>query len=136
MDDKNEELINKQFDSLFINLQNFINKIPYKDLDNNEIKNEVKKSFTEINFNYDLSTNSAERSDEKYIRIEKYEDYEFTHCIAYEMATRNSEVIKLTNIVENLNILNYYLYDSLPISKRWELVFNSRKKQFRNFIVT
>jgi hypothetical protein len=124
MDDKNKELINKSLDSLFINLQNFINEIPYKGLDENKIENEVKKSFTEINSNYDLSRNSPERGDEKYIKIEKYEDYEFTHCIAYEMATRNSEVIKLTNIVENLNILDYYLYDSLPISEKWKITIN------------
>lgn len=124
MCDKNKELINRSLDSLFINLQNFINEIPYKGLDENRIENEVKKSFTEINSNYDLSRNSPERGDEKYIKIEKYEDYEFTHCIAYEMATRNSEVIKLTNIVENLNILNYYLYDSLPISEKWKITIN------------
>ena len=124
MDDKNKELINKRLDSLFINLQNFINEIPYKGLDENKIKNEVKKSFTEINCNYAFSKNLPERSDEKYIRIEKYQDYEFTHCIAYEMATRNTEVIKLTSIVENLNILDYYLYNSLPISEKCKISIN------------
>ena len=46
----------------------------------------------------------------KYRRIEKYEDYEFTHCIAYEMAIRNEEVIILTKLLENLNILNKELF--------------------------
>jgi hypothetical protein len=124
MDKENEELINKQLDSLFTNMQDFINEIPYKGLDGNKIKNEVKKSFTEININYDLSKDLPERSDKKYRRIENYEKYEFTHCIAYEMAIRNSEVIKLTNIVENLNILNYYIYDSLPISEEWKIIIN------------
>ena len=35
MCDKNKELINRSLDSLFINLQNFINEIPYKGLDEN-----------------------------------------------------------------------------------------------------
>lgn len=124
MDKENEELINKQLDSLFTNMQDFINEIHYKGLDENKIKNEVKKSFSEININYDLSKNLPERSDTKYRRIENYENYEFTHCIAYEMAIRNSEVIKLTNIVENLNILNYYIYNSLPISEEWKIIIN------------
>ena len=46
----------------------------------------------------------------KYRRIEKYEDYEFTHCIAYEMAIRNEEVIILTKLLEDLNILNKELF--------------------------
>ena len=46
----------------------------------------------------------------KYRRIERYEDYEFTHCIAYEMAIRNEEVIILTKLLENLNILNKELF--------------------------
>lgn len=126
MDDKNSELIEKQLSLLIPNIQDLLLEIPAKGLDEikTKIENEVKKSFSEINLNYDLSKNLPERSDEKYIRIEKYEDYEFTHCIAYEMATRNSEVIKLTSIVDNINILDYYLYNSLPISEKWKMTIN------------
>ncbi|MFW2306619.1 hypothetical protein [Aliarcobacter butzleri] len=126
MDDKNLELINQNLDLLFSNIQNSLLQIPNKNLDNvkNKIEIEIKKSIREINTNYDFSSNLPERYYEKYIRIENYEDYEFTHCIAYEMATRNTEVIKLTNIAENLNILNYYLYDSLPISEKWKITIN------------
>ena len=126
MDDKNLELIKQNLDLLFSNIQNSLFQIPNKGFNNvkNEMEMEIKKSIREINSNYDFSNNLPERSDEKYIKIENYEDYEFTHCIAYEMATRNSEVIKLTNIVENLNILDYYLYDSLPISEKWKITIN------------
>lgn len=126
MSDKNSELIEKQLSLLMPNIQNLLLEIHEKGLDEikTKIENEIKKSFSEINSNYDFSNNLPERSDEKYIKIENYEDYEFTHCIAYEMATRNSEVIKLTNIVENLNILDYYLYDSLPINEKWKITIN------------
>lgn len=35
------------------------------------------------------------RSDKQYKEIEKFRDYELTQCIAYEMAIRNAENIKL-----------------------------------------
>lgn len=126
MDDKNLDLIKQKFDLLFSNIQNSLFQIPNKGSDNikNEIETEVKKCIREINTNYDFSNNLPYRGNEKYLRIEKYKDYEFTHCIAYEMATRNSEVIKLTNIAENLNTLNYYLFDSLSISEKWKIAIN------------
>lgn len=126
MDDKNLELNKQKFDLLFSGIQNSLFKIPNKSLDNikNEIEIEVKKCIEEINTNYNFSTNLPYRGNEEYLRIEKYEDYEFTHCIAYEMATRNSEVIKLKNITENLNILDYYLYNSLPISEQWKIIID------------
>ncbi len=46
------------------------------------------------------------RDDEKYLRIEQYANYEFTHCITYEMAIRNENVIKLSKLRDMLIILN------------------------------
>ena len=37
------------------------------------------------------------RNDRNYKKIESFEEYELTNCIAYEMAIRNEEVIKLIN---------------------------------------
>ena len=54
-----------------------------------------------------------QRSSKKYLRIEKYKDYEFTHCIAYEMAIRNKEVITLTSLLENLNVIYYEIYKNM-----------------------
>lgn len=73
--------------------------------------------------NYDIysTKKTPYRNNIKYRRIEKYEDYEFTHCIAYEMAIRNKEVIKLTNIIENLNILYSYIQDLLPNKYKYEM---------------
>lgn len=44
--------------------------------------------------------NKLNRNMEQYLEIEEFEDYEFTSCIAYEMAIRNDRVIKL--IKENI----------------------------------
>lgn len=52
------------------------------------------------------------RADEKYTRIEGYEDYEFTHCIAYEMAIRNENVKKLTSALEKLNSLSFDIFSN------------------------
>ena len=52
---------------------------------------------TKKNENANCNDKLPNRADEKYTRIENYEDYEFTHCIAYEMAIRNEEDIKITN---------------------------------------
>jgi hypothetical protein len=42
-----------------------------------------------------------ERSDLKYYIIEKYEDYEYTYCIAYEMLIRTKEFKALKNVSHN-----------------------------------
>jgi hypothetical protein len=34
------------------------------------------------------------RDDRQYLAVEKFEDYELTYCMAYEMAIRNDEVVK------------------------------------------
>lgn len=63
------------------------------------------------------------RADEKYLRIEKYENYEFTHCITYEMAIRNENVIKL-----------HKLRDMLFIFRRNKVFATFRRKKSENSI--
>lgn len=45
------------------------------------------------------------RSDNKYLEIEKFKDYEVTQCIAYEMAIRNPEV---KTLVEERNAIDVF----------------------------
>lgn len=75
--------------------------------DENLINNEeiYVQEQTKKNKNANCNDKLPNRADEKYTRIENYEDYEFTHCIAYEMAIRNEEVKKLTVALEKLNSL-------------------------------
>lgn len=48
--------------------------------------------------------NILERNDKKYLEIEKFENYELTSCIAYEMAIRNDEYRNsLINTVSEIN---------------------------------
>ena len=112
MSDKNIELIEQELDLLFPQIQKLLFQISYKGLDNitNEIETEVKKCFEKINSISELSDNLPYRGSEKYLKIEKYEDYEFTHCIAYEMAIRNKEVIKLNSLMEEINSLIHDIY--------------------------
>ena len=44
------------------------------------------------------------RTENKYKRIEKYEPYELTHCIVYEMAIRNKEVKELIQNITAIKI--------------------------------
>lgn len=46
------------------------------------------------------------RKDKKYILIESFNFYELTHCIAYEMAMRNKNVINFINILDELTSLH------------------------------
>lgn len=60
------------------------------------------------------------RNDKQYIDVENFVDYEFTSCIAYEMAIRNNRVIELIkeNILyakENNNINNSEIEDELLV---------------------
>jgi hypothetical protein len=71
---------------------------------------EKNKALENKDYNIYSTKRIPNRNKWKYRRIEKYEDYEFTHCIAYEMAIRNEEVIILTKLLENLNILNKELF--------------------------
>lgn len=110
----NEKEILDWLDMFIQNTQNSLNK----PADNNSdlIKDEITKSSKKFHYIPNVQSSLHERGDEKYIRIEKYNDYEFTHCIAYEMAIRNENVIKLTHLLENLNSLNYNIITSTPIN--------------------
>lgn len=57
------------------------------------------------------------RSDRQYTEVEEFEEYEFTSCIAYEMAIRNPRVIELT--IELL-INQHKKFDDDDISKELE----------------
>lgn len=51
------------------------------------------------------------RSDSIYKEIEEFEDYEFTNCIAYEMAIRNEEAKKIIQKISKLNsIRHHFIY--------------------------
>ena len=74
--------------------------------------------------------NLPNRNDDIYKEIESFEDYEFTQCIAYEMAIRNEEVKK---IQENITILSKNLSsefqnirddDSHPFNIEFEKQYN------------
>lgn len=57
------------------------------------------------------------RNDDIYTVIEGFKDYEYTNCIAYEMAIRNDEVKSLLR-----EIVNYPLYEYSPFEdKHFEL---------------
>jgi len=69
------------------------------------------------------------RSDDIYKEIEQFEDYEFTNCIAYEMAIRNDEVKSLLK-----EIINYPLYEYSPYEdKHFELDKKLEDTYFINF---
>lgn len=129
----NEEIeyISKQLNSLFENLNN----ITFQFLENPntdwiyDMENEIKKSFKELNYNL-IYKELPKRKDINYTRIENYEDYEFTHCIAYEMAIRNAEVIKLTNLIEKLNLLNYNILCNFNSSQSYK----EKEKHFSKLI--
>ena len=60
------------------------------------------------------------RSDSIYKEIEAFEDYEFTNCIAYEMAIRNKEVINICNKIG----LFLNLQIGINLKKYFDLLFN------------
>ena len=55
------------------------------------------------------------RGDKQYTDVEKFEKYELTYCIAYEMAIRNDEVIEAIYSFYN-NYRNYDIYDCFVLS--------------------
>lgn len=73
--------------------------------------------------------NLPKRSDFSYKEIEKFEDYEYTNCIAYEMSIRNKELKELLK-----EIVNYPLYEFSPYKdKHNELDEKLEKNYFINF---
>ena len=51
------------------------------------------------------------RDDEEYTIISSYEPYELTHCISYEMAIRNKDVIILLNSIRQLTTLSKKFFE-------------------------
>ena len=106
--EENKPLPSEKIDNEVSDFEIFYYKM--KNNKDNYFNNEtsaVETSFKENEENKHFDNNLPFRGDEKYTRIEAYEDYEFTHCIAYEMATRNENVKKLTTLLEELNSLSY-----------------------------
>lgn len=57
----------------------------------------------------------AERSDPKYTDIKDFKPYELTHCVVYEMASRNKrvqEILEMLNYIEEFK--NSKAYSNLP----------------------
>ena len=56
--------------------------------------------------NNELEENELpKRTDSRYKRIEKFESYELTHCIIFEMATRNKDVRELIKDIANIKLV-------------------------------
>ncbi len=55
--------------------------------------------------------NLPRRDDKVYKIISSYESYELTHCISYEMAIRNKDVIALLKDIKSLTILSKRLFE-------------------------
>ena len=51
------------------------------------------------------------RDDEEYTIISSYEPYELTHCISYELATRNKDAIILLNSIRHLTTLSKKFFE-------------------------
>ncbi len=117
--DEDAEFIIEQFDLTIKNCNNLTFKYQKnKDFDYiKQFTNEWEKTLNELNYYINHKIKLPKRSNMKYLRIERYEDYEFAHCIAYEMAIRNEEVIKLTKLLEKLNILVNYALHCMDINK-------------------
>jgi hypothetical protein len=77
------------------------------------------------------------RSNPIYKEIEQFKDYEFTNCIAYEMAIRNNEVFKID---EEQSRVNYNLKDfeiDEDIKKEildFSILDDYMKKSYANFL--
>lgn len=68
--------------------------------------------------------NLPKRTDAIYQEIESYEDYEYTNCIAYQMAIRNDRVVKIMKILKEIsNIRN----KNSPRSKKSSTLFRNKK---------
>ena len=59
------------------------------------------------------------RFDEEYTKIAKFEKYEYTHCLTYELARRNSYVENSLNLL--FELFSYYEQIILPILTKYEI---------------
>ncbi len=119
---QNNEALNEFFNNEYSNVDNLF-KEPEK-------LKEVFKESKDGDCNNDL----VYRGDEKYTRIEKYEDYEFTHCIAYEMAIRNIHVKRLKKSLEKLNYLSKNIFDNFSNELNYEEKINNFENIENNLI--
>jgi len=49
------------------------------------------------------------RFDDEYDRIDKFEKYEYTHCIAYELARRNNHVENLLTQLSHIKPNSFFV---------------------------
>lgn len=84
-----------------------------------------------------MKDNLPKRTDVIYKEIESFEDYEYTNCIAYEMAIRNDKVKQLLEKIDSLPIYNdkyeesyytdeYYIIDK-ELEKHYFINYKIRK---------
>ena len=119
---KNNKALDKFFNNVNSNIDNLF-KEPEK------LKEVFKESIDGV-----CNNNLVYRSDEKYTRIEKYEDYEFTHCIAFEMAIRNIHVKRLKKSLEKLNYLSKNIFDNFSNELSYEEKINNFENIKNNLI--
>ena len=74
------------------------------------------------------------RSDNQYLAVEQFKEYELTYCMAYEMAIRNDEVIKTIYSFYN-NYINDDLYDCFVLTTDdFKKCYNDSQKLMKFFI--
>ena len=78
----------------------------------NIIKNIERENIFSILIQDIIKESELPRRDDKvYQVISSYEPYELTHCISYEMAIRNKDVIALLKNIKSLTILSKRLFE-------------------------
>lgn len=71
------------------------------------------------------------RGDDKYTNLDKFKTYELTPCIAYEMAMRNEDVIKL---LQKIKIVTKMMSEEKYLNKRFFTEYNFKDRFEENFI--
>lgn len=62
-------------------------------------------------------TSFPKRTDDRYKRIENFKPYELTHCIVFEMASRNKEVRNSIELLDSLEEVLKIRYQEIPSNK-------------------
>ncbi len=95
-----------------------------------------------MGYNKEDDVQYPRRTDIGYLRVEKFEPYELTHCIVFEMALRNKEVIKILHDLNNLKFVQdkvrsvlsiKYPVESREVIQESELQRTERKLIFEKF---
>jgi len=82
------------------------------------------------------------RFDEEYTKIAKFEKYEYTHCLTYELARRNSYVENSLNLL--FDLFSYYEQIILPTLTKYEIavitddmleVINDVENMYKEFFI-